>query len=90
MKKLLQQMQVLLSDLISTVIRPYHWWRLRSFTGTHMVRPAPLYLSQFIGIYPSSITPRDTLTNKKHQTKFGAKDAADFTFWAWRSCGIAS
>lgn len=58
-------------------------------TFTHWITPKPRYLSQFVGIYPQTISPDVPLTNKQHIKAFGAKDAKEFTFWAWRDCGIA-
>ena len=74
---------------LSTILSTWYKTMLPLHNGTFFVEPQPLYISQFIGIYPSNITTKTPLTNKKHMKQFGAKDSQEFTFWAWRDCGIA-
>ncbi len=66
-----------------------HKLNLNEMSGSYFVKNKPEYISQFIGIYPQSITLESKLTDKKHIAQFGAKDAEEFSFWAWRNCGIA-
>lgn len=56
--------------------------------GTFFISPKPPYYSQFADIYPQSIKIDTPLTNKAHIKAYGAKDSQEFTFWAWRNCGI--
>lgn len=74
---------------ITKLLQLRHKLQLPSYSGTFLISPSPQYISQFIGIYPSSITTKTPLTNGQHIKKFGAKDSKEFTFWAWRDCGIA-
>ena len=62
---------------------------LPDYEGDYFISPKPPYVSQFVGIYPSTITTETILTNLNHIKEFGAKNAEEFTFWAWRDCGIA-
>ena len=81
-------MKRIVNQHITRVMWLVHKARLPSHMGSYFVTPKPGYISQFIGIYPSSITPQDSLTNVRHIREFGAKDSAEFTAWAWRDCGI--
>lgn len=65
-----------------------HRAELPSYNGTFFVTPKPPYLSQFVDLYPASIKVDSALTDKKHIESYGAKDSKEFTFWAWRNCGI--
>lgn len=78
-----------LNNQITRLLQIKHRLELPNFHGSHFISPQPPYISQFIGIYPSAIDLDTPLTNKDHIGEFGAKDAAEFTFWAWRNCGIA-
>lgn len=82
-------MKSLIYSLITQLVSLKHKFDLPQKTGDYFVRNKPGYISQFIGIYPQSITLESKLNNKKHITQFGAKDAEEFSFWAWRNCGIA-
>ncbi len=79
----------LLSSVFTSISSRYYRLQLKEFTGTYFVTPKPKYISQFVGIYPQIIRVGDPLTNKKHISAFGAKDSSEFSFWAWRDCGIA-
>ncbi len=81
-------MKATINKLILKVLQPYYKLTLKPYNGTHYISPLPEYISQFISIYPSSITTDTPLTNKKDIEQFGAKDSDEFTFWAWRDCGI--
>lgn len=81
-------MQRLVNKYITLFLQFYYKKKLPSYTGTKFISPEPSYISQFIGIYPSSITLETPLTNRQHIKKFGAKDSQEFTFWSWRDCGI--
>jgi hypothetical protein len=63
--------------------------RLPDYEGEYFISSEPPYISQFVDTYPSSITPDTLLTDPRHIEAFGARDAKEFTFWAWRDCGIA-
>lgn len=82
-------MRKLMYGHLSKILSVWQKTRLPSYSGNYFVEPQPPYISQFIGIYPSNITTETPLTNKKHMKQFGAKDSQEFTFWAWRDCGIA-
>lgn len=66
-----------------------HRSQLPVYHGAYFISSQPPYISQFVDIYPASITLNTPLTNKQHIKKYGAKDSKEFTFWAWRNCGIA-
>ncbi len=70
------------------ILQIKHKLQLQQYSGSYFISPKPLYISQFIGIYPTSITTDAPLTNKQHMKEFGAKDSEEFTLWAWRDCGI--
>lgn len=57
-------------------------------SGTFFVSPKPPYFSQFAAIYPQSIRLDTPLTNAEHIKQYGAKDSEEFSFWAWRNCGV--
>lgn len=76
-------------SIITNILGVTHKINLPEMTGTYFTKGKPDYISQFIGIYPQSITPETKLTDKKHIAKFGAQNAEEFSFWAWRNCGIA-
>ena len=76
-------------SLISYVNSLIYRRKLTKTDGTHFIDPKPKYLSQFVGIYPQSITPQTILKNKKHIATYGAENAEEFSFWVWRNCGIA-
>jgi hypothetical protein len=77
------------NSIINNVFKLKHLIELPKYYGSYYVSPMPPYISQFIGIYPPSITMETPLTNKEHIKKFGAKNSKEFTFWSWRDCGIA-
>lgn len=78
-----------LNTLIATLLSYVYKLKTPRVSGDYFVQIKPEYLSQFIGIYPQSISPTDTLDNIEHIKKFGADDASEFSFWSWRNCGIA-
>ncbi|HVX93127.1 MAG TPA: C39 family peptidase [Candidatus Dojkabacteria bacterium] len=82
-------MKKLIHKTLNKISSVYSHIRLPSYYGTYWITPKPKYFSQFVSIYPASITPKKILTNKKDIKEFGAKDGKEFTFWAWRDCGIA-
>lgn len=82
-------MKSLLYSVITLLASIKHRFELPERTGDYFVKDKPGYISQFIGIYPQSITLESKLDNKKHIAQFGAKDQKEFSFWAWRNCGIA-
>lgn len=75
--------------LITRLVQLAHRYALPAYSGSYVIMPKPPYVSQFIRIYPSSIAPDTVLTNARDIKAFGAKDGKEFTFWAWRDCGIA-
>lgn len=81
--------KTVVSTICSRILSPYYRLQLRNFTGTYFIKPKPRYISQFVGIYRQSIKLGDALKNRKHIASFGAKDSQEFSFWAWRDCGIA-
>ncbi len=82
-------MKSVLASLIKLFLKSFYRLNIPTYNGTYFLSPKPDYISQFIGIYPSEITIQTPLTNKHHITTFGARDSEEFTFWAWRDCGIA-
>ena len=76
-------------SLLTHLLQIKHIFGLPPLDGEYFIVEKPAYVSQFVGIYPQSIQPDSKLTNEKHIAAFGAKDADEFTFWAWRNCGIA-
>lgn len=82
-------MKQLTNTCIQTILTPVYRFQLKSYTGTYYISPLPEYISQFISMYPSSITPKTPLTDESDMKAFGAVDATEFTFWAWRDCAIA-
>ncbi|MFS8158595.1 MAG: C39 family peptidase [Candidatus Roizmanbacteria bacterium] len=82
-------MNSLVNNLITKSLSVYHFFFLPSYSGIYFITPKPPYMSQFIDILPSSRNPDILLDSKRDLEIFGAKDAKEFTFWAWRDCGIA-
>jgi hypothetical protein len=83
-------MKSIVNSTITALFRPYYRRIIsRAQPGVYKVKPSIAYVSQFVGIKPSSLQPTDMLKDKKEIRLFGAKDAKEFTFWAWRDCGIA-
>lgn len=78
-----------INKYIARMIRPYDRLRLSSRSGIFYSEPTPAYISQFIGIYPSSIQPEVPIVNQAHVKEFGAQSVEEFNIWAWRDCGIA-
>ncbi|MDH5532862.1 MAG: C39 family peptidase [Candidatus Pacebacteria bacterium] len=81
-------MKQFINKIITDILSIYYKKQLPSFDGNYYISPKPSYLSQFVRILPSSIKVKDLLTNKSDIKKYGAKDSKEFTFWAWRNCGI--
>lgn len=79
----------LINSVLIRVVRIIHVILLPKYKGSYFLSPRVRYISQFVGIYPSSIALNNTLTNTQHIQIFGAKNSTEFTFWAWRDCGIA-
>lgn len=82
-------MRKIIDNLMCGLMRIKHLALLPRYSGTYLISPKPKYISQFVSIYPSSINLKTPLKNKKDITKFGAKNSKEFSFWAWRDCGIA-
>ncbi len=82
-------MKSFIYSLITRLASIQHTVYLPQKSGEYFVKNKPRYISQFIGIYPQSLTLESRLDNKQHSAEFGAKDADEFSFWAWRNCGIA-
>ena len=78
-----------ISLICTRILSFYSSLQLKEYTGTYFVTSKPRYLSQFVGIYPQTIRVGDSLTNRTHIAEFGAKNSKEFSFWAWRDCGIA-
>jgi hypothetical protein len=72
----------------SRFLLPIYRLIIPSHDGDYYITPSVPYLSQFIRIQPGSITPQTQLTNPEDIKEFGAKDSTEFSFWAWRDCGI--
>lgn len=81
-------MKKLLNQVITKLLSYYYKKNLPNFQGKYFVSPKPPYLSQFVSILPASLKPSDLLTNRLDLKKYGAKDIKEFSFWAWRNCGI--
>ena len=77
-----------INRIFTSLLGNIHRLRLPKFDGDYSANPKPKYLSQFVGIYPQSISLDSTLDNKEHIAAYGAKDCDEFSFWAWRNCGI--
>ncbi|NCN87393.1 MAG: hypothetical protein GW941_00705 [Candidatus Pacebacteria bacterium] len=81
-------MKKMFNKIITKFLAVYHRTLQPSYFGNYSITPKPEYLSQFVRILPSSINLNDPLTNKSDIKKYGAKNSKDFSFWAWRNCGI--
>lgn len=58
-------------------------------SGEYFVEQVPPYISQLAGAMPSKIAGFYGLINDRvAASKFGAGNLEDFSYWAWRSCGI--
>lgn len=56
----------------------------------NLVNPLPIYKNQLADAKEDKIEKfYGKIGDKKAASKFGAKDIEEFSFWAWRSCGIA-
>lgn len=82
MKKIINSVAMHLNSLLNRL-------RVPAENGDCFVSPMPTYISQFVDIYPQSIATETILDNLDHIRAFGAQDSQEFTFWAWRDCGIA-
>lgn len=75
----------------------YNWknfWQKRLFRfppkTTFQVNPKPSYVDQFAGAKKDKIEKSyGKINDQAAAKKFGAKNIDQFSFWAWRSCGIA-
>jgi len=55
-----------------------------------LVNPLPVYKNQLADAKGNKIEKfYGKIDDKKAALKFGDKDIEEFSFWAWRSCGIA-
>lgn len=81
-------MKKAINSTITNLLSPLYRILLREYYGTYFVSPKPKYLSQFARIYPSSLDINDPLMNEHDIKKYGAKNSKEFSFWAWRNCGI--
>lgn len=82
-------MKNFINKVLARVLNVVHRRQLPFRVGVFFVSPMPAYISQFVGIYPQAITIETDLDNEEHIKIFGACDSKEFTFWAWRDCGIA-
>ncbi len=58
--------------------------------GEHLVEPMPVYISQFANADRNLIEGfYRRIKDKVAAERFGAEDLNQFSYWAWRSCGIA-
>jgi len=78
-----------INKIITSLSGYIHKLKLPKFDGDYFVKPKPSYISQFVGIYPQTIDLDSKMDNKQHITAYGAKDSGEFSFWAWKNCGIA-
>lgn len=81
-------MKEIFNKIITKFLAVYYRTLVPSYSGDYFITPKPAYLSQFVRILPSTIKLNDPLTNKSDIKKYGAKDIEEFSFWAWRNCGI--
>lgn len=81
-------MKKLLNETLGRTFSVTHKLTIPTFKGEYFISGKPNYLSQFVRILPPSIKVDEPLTNKEDIEKYGAKDSEEFTFWAWRNCGI--
>ncbi len=82
-------MRSTINKIITSLFGYIHKLKLPKFDGDYFVKPKPSYISQFVGIYPQTIDLDSKLDNKDYIAAYGAKDSDEFSFWAWRNCGIA-
>ncbi len=57
--------------------------------GSYFVNPKPIYINQFANTKKLK-GYRELINDKQAAKKFGVEDLEKFTYWAWRSCGIAA
>ena len=58
--------------------------------GIHNISPKPPYVSQFANAEKSKIDGYyQAIHDASASRRFGTKTLEDFSYWAWRSCGIA-
>jgi hypothetical protein len=56
---------------------------------TFFVKPKPIYINQLSDAEKKKIEKfYGKIKDKEAVKKFGARDIKEFSFWAWRSCGI--
>lgn len=67
------------------------WYRgnLPNSTGDYFIKPLPIYINQFLSLQSENLKSSHLIDNPVLIKEFGAKNSEEFTFWAWRSCGIA-
>jgi hypothetical protein len=59
-------------------------------TGSHFVHKRPFYISQLAGARKSLIDGfYGVIKDRDAASRFGTKDLKEFSYWAWRACGIA-
>jgi len=62
-----------------------------TYSKTFFVSPTPIYLDQFSQASNKTIEKSyGKINNAVAAKKFGAKNIKEFSYWAWRSCGIIS
>lgn len=65
---------------------------LRSIAaGEYFAQPIPKYISQLAGAKSGSIEQvYGSIKDSKAASRFGSTSLEEFSYWAWRSCGIAA
>ena len=64
--------------------------KLKKFNpGKYLLNPMPVYISQLANANPKLIEGfYGKIKDENAAKRFGTKDLDEFSYWAWRSCGI--